>query len=314
MSQITVKPLVGPYQLGEGPHWDHVSQKLYFVDIVAQKIYRFDPVSQNVTFAFIETGSVGFVIPVANSTNKFITTSGTDFVLVSWDGEKNITKCAYQTLASADSNRTETRWNDGKVDAVGRFWGGTMANMKDGIFPPNKGSLYSIGTDLVLNKQVSPVTISNGLAWTPNNDTMYYIDSMTYHVAAYDYNIQTGAISNKRTVFDLQKNNIPGIPDGMTIDTDGNLWVAVFGGGGVLQINPKTSELLRFVEINSAKNITSVAFGGPELDTLYVTSACMELDEKQLKEQPYAGYLFAVTGLGARGYPANSFRVPDKLI
>ncbi|XP_034185221.2 uncharacterized protein LOC117606630 [Osmia lignaria lignaria] len=313
MSQVTVKPLAGPYELGEGPHWEHVSQKLYFVDIFAQKIYRFDPVTQTITSAFLENGPVSFVIPVAGTTNKFLSSTGTDIVLLSWDGEKNLTKCATQTLCTADSSRTETRWNDGKTDAAGRFWGGTMGFAKDGVFPANVGSLYVMNNNLALKKEVTPVTISNGLAWSSNNDTMYYIDSPTRQVVAYDYNFQTGAISNKRVVFDLQKNNISGIPDGMTIDTDGNLWVALFGGGGVIQINPKTSELLRFIKINGAKNITSVAFGGPEFDTLYVTSATIELKENELKEQPYAGYLFSITGLGVRGSPASSFKLPHKL-
>lgn len=135
-----------------------------------------------------------------------------------------------------------------------------MGFEKDGVFPSNVGSLYSIGSDLIIKKQVTPVSISNGLAWNSNNDTLYYIDSLTYQIVAYNYDSQTGTIcksltvhliwhnmcrikwiytfylffiANKKTVFDLQKNNIPGLPDGMTIDTDENLWVAVFGGGGV---------------------------------------------------------------------------------
>ncbi|XP_017787454.1 PREDICTED: regucalcin-like isoform X2 [Habropoda laboriosa] len=309
MSKVIVEPLFGTYGLAEGPHWDHIAQKLYFVDIFAQKIYRFDPATHALTSAFIENGPVGFVIPVEGSTDKLVAGSGIDFVLFSWNGEKDLVKCMPQTLVTADSNRAETRWNDAKADSSGRLWCGTMGFEKDGVFPPNVGSLYSIDNNLELKKQVSPVTISNGLAWNNKNDTLYYIDSLTYQVVAFDYNSQTGAISNKRTVFDLQKNNISGIPDGMTIDTDGNLWVAVYAGSGVLQINPNTGELLRFVKINGAKNITSVAFGGPKLDTLYVTSANIQLNESELEEQPYAGYLFAIKGLGVHGFPANSFKL-----
>lgn len=132
-----------------------------------------------------------------------------------------------------------------------------MGHEKNGIFPPNVGSLYSIGNDFKLKKQISPVSISNGLAWNPNNDIFYYIDSLSYQIMAYNYNSQTGIIckkfiiyqynifyvkftflilffiANKKIVFDFLKNNIPGLPDGMTIDTNGNLWVAVYGGGGV---------------------------------------------------------------------------------
>ncbi|XP_017754936.1 PREDICTED: regucalcin-like [Eufriesea mexicana] len=310
MSEVIVEPLTGPYSLGEGPHWDCISQNLYFVDIFAQKVFRFDPATGSITSAFIENGPVGFVIPIEGSTNKFVAGSGLDFVLFSWNENKDLVKCTPQVLSTVESNRIETRWNDGKADSSGRLWAGTMGFEKDGVFPSNVGSLYSIGNDLIFKKRVTPVSISNGLAWNSNNDTLYYIDSLTYQIMAYNYDSQTGTISNKKTVFDLQKNNIPGLPDGMTIDTDENLWVAVFGGGGVLNINPKTGKLLRFVKINNVKNITSVTFGGPNLDILYVTSANIGLNENELKDQPHAGYLFAIKGLGVRGFPANSFKLP----
>ncbi|OAD58557.1 Regucalcin [Eufriesea mexicana] len=273
MSEVIVEPLTGPYSLGEGPHWDCISQNLYFVDIFAQKVFRFDPATGSITSAFIENGPVGFVIPIEGSTNKFVAGSGLDFVLFSWNENKDLVKCTPQVLSTVER---------------------TMGFEKDGVFPSNVGSLYSIGNDLIFKKRVTPVSISNGLAWNSNNDTLYYIDSLTYQIMAYNYDSQTGTISNKKTVFDLQKNNIPGLPDGMTIDTDENLWVAVFGGGGVLNINPKTGKLLRFVKINNVKNITSVTFGGPNLDILYVTSANIGLNENELKDQPHAGYLFAI--------------------
>ena len=313
MSEVTVEPLVGPYSLGEGPHWDCASQKLYFVDILAQKVLRFDPVTGTLTSVFVENGPVGFVIPVEGSTNNFVVGSGIDVMLFSWNSEKDLAICTPQTLTTADGKRAEIRWNDGKVDSSGRLWAGTMGLEKDGDIPFDAGSFYSMGDDLLLKKQISPVSISNGLAWNPDNDIFYYIDSFTYQVVAYDYNCQTGTISNKKIVFDFKKNNIPGLPDGMTIDTDGNLWVAMFNGGCVLNINPRTGELLRFVKINGANNVTSVAFGGPNLDILYVTTATVKLNENQLKEQPHAGYLFAIKGLGVRGFPANSVKLPNKL-
>ncbi|XP_043260983.1 uncharacterized protein LOC122402343 [Colletes gigas] len=312
MSKVIIKPLVGPYTLGEGPHWDHVSKKLYFVDIFAQKIFSYDPLTNTVTSTFVDNGPVSFVIPLNGTHDKLLVGTGIDVAVVTWDGEKDLAKCNSQTLDTADSDHTETRWNDAKADCSGRLWGGTMSLEENGEFPPNKGSLFCMENDLVLKKQVAPVSISNGLAWSHNEDTFYYIDSLSYQVVAYDYNSQTGAISNKRTIFDLREQNIPGLPDGMTIDTDGNLWVAVYGGGGVMQINPETGKLLKFIKINNAKNITSVAFGDAELDTLYVTTARIGLDEHQLKEQPYAGYLFSIKGLGVRGLRANSFKLPDK--
>ena len=310
---MTVEPLAGPYDLSESPHWDQVSKKLYYVDIFAQKIYRYDPATKSLTSTCVEAGPVGFAIPVNGASGKLVAGVGTDLVLLAWDGKTNLAKCAPQTLVTLESDPLKTRWNDAKVDKSGRLWGGTMSLMEDGVFPPNKGTFYSVGNDLLLKKHVSPVTISNGVAWSPNDDKLYYIDSTTYQVAEYDYNPLTGDISNKRTVFDLHEKNIPGMPDGMTVDADGNLWVAIFGGGGVYQVQPKTGEVLRFVKIPNVQNVTSVAFGGDELDILYVTTATTGLTESQLKEQPYAGYVFAVKGLGVRGLIANSFKLTARL-
>ncbi|KZC11422.1 Regucalcin, partial [Dufourea novaeangliae] len=307
MSELTVKPLLGPYNLGEGPHWDCDSKQLYFVDIFAQKLFRYNPSTSTLTSAFIENGPVGFIVPVDGVPNKFIAGSSTDIVLVTWDG-KDISKCETKTLLTV-GDRTETRWNDAKVDSTGRLWGGTMSLSRTEEFPPDKGSFYSIDNDLVLKTQVTPVTISNGVAWSLNEDTLYYIDSPSLQIVAYNYNSQTGVISNKRTIFDLRENNIPGFPDGMTVDMSGNIWVAVYGGGAVLQIKPETGELLRLVKIPGVANITSVAFGGTDLDVLYVTTAQTGLKEDQLKVQPYAGYVFEVKGLGVQGLPANSFKL-----
>ncbi|XP_076237586.1 uncharacterized protein LOC143181185 [Calliopsis andreniformis] len=314
MSKVTIERIAGPYQLGEGPHWDPDSKKLYFVDIFDQKIYRYDPFTKSLTSTFVEEGPVGFAIPVDGVPGKLVAGVSTDIALVTWDGEKDLAKCTVKKLVAADSDPAETRWNDAKADSSGRIWGGTMSNLENGQFPPNKGSFYSVNNDLVLKKHVTPVTISNGIAWSLNDDTLYYIDSPTQQVVAYDYSPQTGDISNKKTVFDLQKTNIPGMPDGMTIDSSGNLWVAVFGGGGVCQVDPKTGELMRFIKIENVSNVTSVTFGGDELDTLYVTTAYIGLNENQIKEQPNAGCVFAVKGLGVHGLPANSFKPLKKLI
>ena len=312
MSGVTVEPLVGPYDLSEGPHWDPVSKKLYFVDIFAQKIYRYDPATKSLTSTYVEEGPIGFTIPVDGASGKLVAGVSTDLVLLTWDGKKDLAKCATQKLVTLESDPLETRWNDAKADKSGRLWGGTIGLEKNGVFPPNIGSFYSVGNDLRLKKHISSVTISNGVAWSLNEDKLYYIDSTTYHVTEYDYNPKTGDISNKRTVFDLQKQNTPGMPDGMTVDADGNLWVAVFGGGGVYQVQPKTGEVLRFVKIPNVDNVTSVAFGGDELDILYVTTATTGLTESQLKEQPYAGYVFAIKGLGVRGLIPNSFKLSAK--
>ncbi|CAL1679218.1 unnamed protein product [Lasius platythorax] len=294
------------YGLSEGPHWDHRTQKLYFVDIYNQYIRRLDTATGVVTSAYVEHGPVGVVVPAEDTSDKLVAGSGKDLVLVTWDGDEDKEKVPVKVLSSIEPSSSDTRVNDGKVDSSGRFWIGTMANEVNGEIASDKGSLYRIDDTLKPVKEVTPVSISNGLAWNIEDNTFYYIDSPTRQIAAYDYDPNNGTISNKRIVFDLSKTNVKGVPDGMTIDTNGNLWVAVYGGHHVLHVNPKTQQLLKKVKI-PAGGVTSVAFGGPLLDILYVTTSGYGLTAKEQKETPHAGSVFAVKGLGVRGILANSF-------
>lgn len=305
---ITIKQVTEPFGLAEGPHWDHRTQKLYFVDIFGQKICRLDPASGSVTSTYIENGPVGVAIPVYDEPDKFVAGSGTDFVLVTWDSGFSKATASASILTTVDTNRNGTRWNDGKVDSSGRFWGGTMGPEENGVAVPNLGSLYLIGPDFAPKVKITPVTISNGLAWNKEDDTLYYIDSPTRQVVAYDYDRLNGNISNKRIVFDLEKNNITGLPDGMTIDTDGNLWIAVYLGSRVLNVNPKTGQLIRSIKL-PAERVTSVAFGGPFLNILYVTTSSYGLSEAEKKNQPKSGSLFSVEGLNVNGLLANYFKL-----
>ncbi|KAK2589271.1 hypothetical protein KPH14_007826 [Odynerus spinipes] len=277
-------------------------------DIFGQKLCRLDPASGSVTSTYIENGPTGVAIPVQDESDKFVAGSGTDFVLVTWDSGLNQAKAPTRVLATVDKNRNGTRWNDGKIDSSGRFWGGTMGPETNGNAVPDQGTLYFIGSDFVPKVKISPVTISNGLAWNKEDNTFYYIDSPTRQVVAYDYDRLSENISNKRIVFDLAKNNITGVPDGMTIDTDGNLWIAVYSGSCVLNVNPHTRKLLRKIEM-PVERVTSVTFGGSLLNILYVTTSKYGLSKTELKNQPQAGSLFAVEGLNVNGLLANSFKL-----
>ncbi|XP_072762623.1 regucalcin-like isoform X2 [Anoplolepis gracilipes] len=304
--RVTVEKVTDSYGLSEGPHWDHRIQKLYFVDIYNQYIRRLDPATGVVTSAYVEHGPVGVAVPVDDTTDKFVAGSGKDIVLVTWNGDENEDNATFKVLTSIEPSSSDTRINDGKVDSSGRLWLGTMANEVNGQVAHKMGSLYCINDTFQSEKIVTPVSVSNGLAWNIEDNTFYYIDSFTYQVEAYDYNPNNGSISNKRIVFDLKKANLEGLPDGMAIDTDGNLWIAVYGGSQVIHVNPKTQQLLRKVKIPAA-NVTSVAFGGPLLDILYVTTSSHGLTAQERKESPHAGALFAIKGLGVRGILANSF-------
>lgn len=305
---VCVEAITDPVTLSEGPHWDAEAQVLYFVDIPNQNLYCWNPATKSVTNAYIKTGQVGVAVPVAGEKNTFVAGAGTSFVKIVWDPKTNSSDPQINVLATVDVDRNNTRFNDGKVDPNGRFWGGTMAlDMADG-----QGSLYRIDSDFVPHRIITPVSISNGLTWSYDSKTFYYIDSPTNKVRAYDYDDATGDISNERILFDFKKNNVSGVPDGMTHDAGGNLWIACYDGGRVINVDARTGQLLRTIEI-PAKQVTSVSFGGPKLDILYVTTGRQGLKEKDLESQPQAGSVFSVKGLGINGGPMLSYKMPDNL-
>ena len=183
--------------------------------------------------------------------------------------------------------RADNRFNDGKCDPAGRFWAGTLSYKES----PEQGALYRLDKDLSAHRLVEKVTCSNGIVWSGDAKTMYYIDSPTMRVDAFDYDVETGSVSNRRTVISCEKGH--GYPDGMAIDAEDKLWVAHWDGSAVRRWDPKTGKLLRSIEL-PATRITSCAFGGPKLDKLYVTSATTGLDEATRKRLPLAGGLFLV--------------------
>ncbi|KYM94919.1 Regucalcin, partial [Cyphomyrmex costatus] len=305
---LAIERVIDIYGFSKGLHWDNCTQKLYFVNIYDQYIHSLDPATGVVN----KHGTVGVAIPVAGTTDQFVAGAGKDVILVKWDGNSNKSNVPIEVLFSLDSAQVSTRTNDGKVDPSGRLWIGTMSDkvpvndMAKSKEIPKQGSLYCIKDNLKPEKKIYPVTISNGLAWNKQNTIMYYIDTLT-QVVSYNYNSNNGEISNKKIVFDLDKTNLKGLPDGMTIDTDGNIWVALFGGSQVIGVRPRTGTVVCKVEL-PVENVISVTFGGPLLDTLYVTTTGCTLDKKQ-NPDPQAGALFAIRGLEVRGVPANLFKL-----
>ncbi|XP_031781836.1 regucalcin [Nasonia vitripennis] len=227
--------------------------------------------------------------------------------LVEFDFTSATSKKNIQTLTTVDTNRLDTRFNDGKVDTAGRFWGGTMGPEIDNKVIINRGSLYKIDNRLLTTKIISPVSISNGIAWNIDDSKFYYIDSPTRKIISYNYYSLDGNITSPSVVFDFDEFNLTGVPDGMTIDTDDNLWVANHGGGCVLNIDPRERRILKIVQI-PASRVTSLTFGGRLLDTLFVTTASLNTKQGNSME-PYAGRVFSVKGLGVRGLVPNKFKL-----
>jgi sugar lactone lactonase YvrE len=191
------------------------------------------------------------------------------------------------------------RFNDGKCDPAGRLLAGTM----DMAEREANGSLYSLTPDKQIIKLLGGIRISNGLAWSPDYKTLYYIDTPTREVKAFDYDLQTGQISNMRVAFYVPEEL--GWPDGMTSDTEGNLWIAMWGGAQVTRWDPNQARLLEQVKV-PAQNVTSCVFGGKDMTELYITSARTSMDEGGLARFPKSGGLFKL-GTNVRGMSTFEF-------
>lgn len=276
--------------VGEGPIWDDRKSVLWWIDIMSSKLYAFDPrTDQNRAW---DTGQhVGAVVPWKDDTVLLALRHGF--------GSFCLETGAVRILNDPESNQPGNRFNDGKCDPAGRFWAGTMAYEN----PVNQGSLYRMETDFQVTKVLGGIGISNGIVWSLDHRTLYYIDSQSYKVRAWDFELETGAITREQVI--LQVAPEFGLPDGMTIDEEGMLWVAFYGGGKVCRVHCASGEILETVAL-PASAITACAFGDDALDTLYITSAAQNMTAAELAAAPQSGHLFSVK-VGLKGVPAERF-------
>ncbi|XP_075975713.1 uncharacterized protein LOC142976312 [Anticarsia gemmatalis] len=301
---LKVQKITEPVLLGEGPHWDAHHQALYFVSILDHTINKYVPATGKHTKTKLG-GRVGFMVPVEGTTDQFLVGLERKFVIVQWDGGEGSPAPVIKHITEVDQHADKNRINDGKADPRGRVFAGTMGHEEapGKKFPDKVGSLFRVEGSTV-TKVEEDIGISNGLAWDLRQRAFYYTDSVDRKIRRYDYDVDTGHISNMKYIFDFEKHNIVGVPDGTTIDTDGNLWVAVFNGSAVLKIDPRSGELLHNIPI-PALQVTSVTFGGPNYDILFVTSASINIDGPQ---DPPCGSCFMITGLGVKGHPNINFK------
>jgi len=283
-------------ELGEGPIWDARSQTLYWVDIVAKRIYAGSELFAELDdYEFLgciaprEKG--GFILALSGDASR---ADEGRFSFASLDAGS-----AKPTLLSGLTGEpSSNRFNDGKCDPRGRFLAGTMAK---GESEPT-GSLYSFDGRSV-TKILSGITVSNGMTWSPDHKTFYYIDTPTREVRAFDYDLDNGAIANPRVAVYVPESL--GWPDGMTSDMQGNLWIAMWGGAKVTRWNPHMGELLEQIPI-PAMNVSSCVFGGRNLNELYLTSARIGLDEGILQQYPLTGGVFRLD-TKVEGMPTFAF-------
>ena len=191
------------------------------------------------------------------------------------------------------------RFNDGKCDSLGNFWAGTID--KNESTP--KGALYALTPKKSLVQVLSGVTVSNGLCWSADQETLYYIDSPTKQVCAYDLDPVSLVISNQRSIFEIKEVDV--YPDGMCIDLEGNLWVALWGGAAVICIDPESGTLLDKIDVPCIK-VTSCCFGGSSFDQLFITTATKDMTDKDWEKFPDSGKVFKVAP-GVIGLPADTY-------
>jgi sugar lactone lactonase YvrE len=275
-------------QLGEGPFWDELRGELLRVDISGGLVHGWSPSTGSAWTREYE-GEVGAAIPRAGR-DGLVLAAGHRIVLD--DGDET------RVLARVEEHLSANRFNDGKCDPQGRLWAGTMSN--DG--PPGAAALYRLDPGGEPERVVAGTTISNGLGWTPGGERMYFIDSTTGRVDVFDFDSGSGAISNRRPFARIDPAD--GLPDGMTVDAEGGVWVCLFGGGAVRRYCEDGA--LDAVIPMPVTNPTSLAFGGPDLRTLYVTSARHGMSSEQLAAEPEAGAVLALEP-GVAGLPGNRF-------
>lgn len=282
---------------GEGPHWDEATQTLFFIDNLGKKVVSWNYRTKEVQMIQLEK-VLGFIIPRAKGGH--VIGYGKTISVIDWNS-KNVS-----VITEVDKT-VDTRMNDGKCDARGRLWFGTMGADRLPEMPEKEqGSLYCLYTDGTVKKHMEKVTISNGLAWSSDNKRMYYIDSIPGKVYGMDYDVETGTFTNQKVIVDFKALGTLGLPDGMTVDTEDKIWVACYDGAKVVRFDPDTGKQLMCIDF-PAKRITSCCFGGPNYDELFVTCGRSGATEQELKDLPLSGSLFRVTGLGLKGSKPNIF-------
>lgn len=276
--------------LGESAIWNHRTQQLYWVDITGKILNIYNP-RLGVNRELYVGQMIGTVVP-ALSGQVIVALEQGFYTLDPETGTKTF-------IVNPEEDLDDYRFSDGKCDTTGRLWAGTI--LKDG--KPGRGTLYRLDTDTTVHSVIRNVGISNGIAWSPDHTRMYYIDTPTQKVMRYDYNNLTGEISNGKPVIEIPKKM--GAPDGMTIDSEGNLWICLWGGAAVGCWNPETGELVRRIDV-PASNVTSCAFGDADMGTLYITTASVCTGADELKKYPDAGSMFKIRP-GVKGIEAFFF-------
>jgi sugar lactone lactonase YvrE len=281
----------GAHLLGEGPVWDNQNGCLYWVDIEACHLFEMKWLSKAIRLWKLPQ-PVGMV--ALHEAHKVIVALQEGLAIF------HLETAQLSWLTDIEREVACNRANDGKCDAKGRLWLGTMNfNCTDPT-----GSLYTIDGKLDVRKKLDGLVISNGMAWSADHEHMYFIDSSTYKIDAFRFDLESGGIEWEKTVIRVPEDL--GMPDGMTIDEAGMLWVAHWNGFAVRRWDPDTGRLLATLPV-PAPQVTSITFGGENLDEAFITTARTGLSADQLAQFPLSGHLFTCK-LPFKGMPSNRFQ------
>lgn len=285
-------------QLGEGSYWDGKRGLLWWLDVpLPSKLYSLNPASgevksydmpEMITSVRAKKDGTGLIVACHSGISHFDYASG---------------KLSH--VLRPEPQKPYNRSNDGATDARGRFWFGTMQNN----IQPNgagidlvegAGTLYRLDPDMKLTAFETGIWVSNTVCWSPDNRTMYFCDTNTGIISAYDFDLDAEIVTNKRPFAQFDR----GWPDGSCVDAEGYLWNARWDGGCVVRFNPR-GEVDTIIELPTAK-VTSCAFAGPDLTDLYITTATFAMTDAEKAAYPEAGNLFACRP-GVKGMVAPEF-------
>jgi sugar lactone lactonase YvrE len=275
-------------ELGEGPLWDDWRERLLFVDIMRGHVHEFDPVTKR--DRVLEVAEPVGAVALTMKGDWLIATKTGFWRLDPESGRKSM-------VAAVEDDQPDTRMNDGSVDRRGRFWAGTM-----GIGVRERGSLYRLDPDGTVTRMLTNVSTSNGIDWSPDDRLMYYVDTPTRRIDCFDFDDASGTIANRRPFVTFPAG--PGRPDGLVVDGDGHVWVALWAGGAVQRYAPdgRLEHDIRF----PVTLTTKCAFGGPDRRDVYVTSAWIDLTAEERARQSIAGGVFRLRP-GPAGQPSRRF-------
>jgi sugar lactone lactonase YvrE len=278
-------------ELGEGPIWDERRGELLWVDIGAGRLHRGRPGPEGVDhLGTLAIGEPLAAVALAQD-GGWVVAAGPGFARLESDG-------ALTWLARPEEGRPELRMNDGACDHAGRFWAGSMAYAETS----GAGTLYRLDPDGSAHAMVAGTTISNGLGWSADGTTMWFADSGDGTVDAFDFDVQDAIPTNRRTVIRIDPDE--GAPDGLTVDAEDHVWIAVWDGGEVRRYTPE-GELVARVHLEVTRP-TSCCLGGPDLTALFISTARKGLTDDELRQQPGAGRLFCAE-VGVRGVAQPRF-------